>query len=223
MSAFRFEYDRAGFLMVWIDEIQAYVHWLPISKIEYEIFMCDPTNNKFDDRWYKDILDLNERVAVKKATTNNYWNLFLTGIRPDEISDFTNWLSAEGERNYSLPTFDEWMAIYNATKDHEALEDLAPYVNSMPERIKGLHVRVNEILRPLFQKAQRRFTLADQMLLREGTMEWVEVKEQQWGGLGKPAGQFQPSMRHPDSGIAEMPRSPEKNRFHYYGFRLTRK
>lgn len=223
MSAFRFEYDRAGFLMIWVEKIQAYVHWLPISKIEFEVFMCDPINNKFDDLWYRDILELNDRVTVKKANANNYWKLFLTGIRPDEIPEFINWLSIDGEKNYTLPTFDEWINIYETLKGIDALEDLAPYINSLPERARILNSRVDEILRTSFQNGPRSYTLADQMLLREGVMEWVEVKDQQWGGLGKPATRFQPSMRHPDNGIAEMPRSPEMNRFKYYGFRLIRK
>jgi len=40
MSPFTFEFDKTGFPMVRVDEVNAYVHWLPVTKIQFETFYC---------------------------------------------------------------------------------------------------------------------------------------------------------------------------------------
>ncbi|MBK9210258.1 MAG: hypothetical protein IPL71_18990 [Anaerolineales bacterium] len=114
-SAKLFDLDSAGFLMIWVEEIQAYVHWLPVTKIEFEIFLSSASNNKFNDHWYEDILTLNERISPKNLDKRNYHKLFLTGVFPSEVLEFIYWLNENDKHNYySIPTSDEWISTYKA-------------------------------------------------------------------------------------------------------------
>ena len=58
--------DPVGFPMIWIEEIGAFMHWLPVTKIQFEKFVASSSGGFFDDAWYRRILDLNPRVATAK-------------------------------------------------------------------------------------------------------------------------------------------------------------
>jgi hypothetical protein len=107
-----FEYDRAGFPMLWLEDLGAFVHWLPVTKIQCEHFLCDVTDSSFDAAWYDQLLALNPRVSPKEIDERNYWRAIVTGVQPAEAERFARWCG-EG---YSLPTLSEWCDVYAACK-----------------------------------------------------------------------------------------------------------
>jgi hypothetical protein len=223
----KFVLDRAGFPMILVEPKSGsepvYVHWLPITKIQFEIFMCEMPSIDFSDTWYKEILKLNPRISPKNATKKNYWNLFITGLRPAEAEAYANWAIAD-EGELTLPTLDDWNSIYQYLKTQPPLVD--PFVKlKLSERIKLLISKVDSIVENLYKSAKFPYSLADQMLMRYGVMEWVqyESRGQDWAGMGQTDAGLQSMLRNPDSGVPEIPKNIETNRFHYYGFRLVKR
>lgn len=100
--------DPVGFPMVWFEEIGAYVHWIPVTKIQFEYFLCDAPDAYFDAKWYENVLSLNPRVTPRQISTYNYWRALMTAIHPVEAQRFVSWCGD----GYRLPTETEWTALY---------------------------------------------------------------------------------------------------------------
>jgi hypothetical protein len=219
MATLNFEFDKTGFPMVWVAEIGAYIHWLPVTKVQFEYFLCDAPGAQFDEGWYNVILGLNDRISPRRATRTNYWQLFLTGILPSEAERFAEWCGD----SYRILTLDEWKRVYRGLKAMSAVDALIldPKIN---ERTRTIVTKLDEITKAIARATGRPRTLADQMLMRLGVMEWVhyEYRGQRWGGMGQTDSNFQPMMRTPDAETPEMPKEPEQHRLRYYGFRLLR-
>jgi hypothetical protein len=222
MTAFKFELDRTGFPMVWVEAINSYMSWLPITKIQFEYFLCAASDSHFNANWYDNILYLNPRVSPKNIRATNYWNAILTGIMPDEVQRFARWCG-EG---YSIPTLEEWFTAY------KTLKALPPEPPGLIDNVGNLRERTRLVLSNL-ESANRTAlievdydrTLADQMLMRMGVMEWVECRDQRarWGGMGSTASRLHGNLFTPDYGQPSLPTNPDKDRLHYYGFRLIRR
>lgn len=214
------ELDKTGFPMVWIDEIDAYIHWLPVTKVQFEYFLCDFPSPQFNESWYDDILVLNQRVSPKRAKENNYWQLLLTGIRPDEVQLFAEWCGDD----YEIPTLDEWNQAYRSLKTMPSVENIFADIQ-LRERPRTMLMNVDKIIKRIYSRARRQCSQAEQMLMRYGVMEWVrcEYRGQEWGGMGQTSSGFQSMMRTPERGTPEIPRRALENRLHYYGFRLLRR
>jgi hypothetical protein len=221
MALLNFVSDKTGFPMIWAGEIGAYIHWLPVTKVQFEYFLCDAPGAQFDEQWYNSILGLNERVTPKRAARSNYWQLFLTGILPSEAVRFAEWCGDE----YRLPTPEEWKRAYQAFQSISAMDPLVsdPGLN---ERTRTIVIKLDEISKGIARSAinARPRTLTDQMLMRFGVMEWVQYEQhgQRWGGMGQTDSSFQSVMRKPDAD-PETPREPEQHRLRQYGFRLLRR
>jgi formylglycine-generating enzyme required for sulfatase activity len=220
MAPLNFVLDKAGFPMVWVPAIGAYLHWLPVTKVQFEHFLCDPFAAQFDEPWYNMLLGMNERVSPLCANRRNYWQLFITGVTPTEAGQFATWCGHE----YRLPTLDEWNRAYQTLKVAPCTEipDLGAKSN---ERARLIVSEVDAITRDIYQARSRPRTLADQMLMRLGVMEWVryDYRGLPWGGMGQTDPAFQSMLRTPDTGMPEVPRAPKQQRLKYYGFRLLRR
>jgi hypothetical protein len=223
MSPQMFELDPAGFPMMWVQEIEAYVHWMPVTKIQFEYFVCAAPDSRFDARWYEEALDLNPRTTATDLRSGNYWNAFLTGITPSEAQRFASWCGGS-----SIPSLDEWFSAYRALKAKPPLSNLDAAMESL-----GLRDRTRSLLRRLESVGSSvtkeyggyERTLADQMLMRLGVMEWVECSSRRspWGGMGQTHTAFHGSLQTPDHGQPMIPIDPEANRLGYFGLRLVRR
>jgi len=214
-----FEYDRAGFPLLWLEELGTHIHWLPVTKIQGEHFLCEVTDGAFDASWYDQLLALNPRVSPREIDERNYWRVLLTGVQPAEAERFARWCG-EG---YVLPTLDEWCQVYAACKQLPAQDVTWP--GSLPERVRTLLTRMDLAWRRAAARMSGPETLADQMLMRLGAMEWVEdaADGYRWGGMGKLHPDFHGMLFTPDHRRSARPTRPEVDRLSYYGFRLLRR
>jgi hypothetical protein len=216
----QFKADPTGFPMVWVDVIEAYVHWLPVTKIQFETFLCAAPDNHFDEDWYKEVCRMNERLSPGAIRSSNYWRAFLTGITPSEVQRFVRWCG-EG---YNIPTLEQWIEMYRSLKD---LPPEPPeIIKSMPglnTRASLLLTKINEAARAACEAGDYRRGLAEQMLMRLGAMEWVRCRNQrsEWGGMGSTHPDFHGSLFNPDLGQPSIPVNAESKRLHHYGFRLV--
>ena len=214
--------DRAGFPLLWVEETDTYLHWLPVSKVQFEYFLCAATDSRLDDKWYEQILGLNPRITPAGIRVRNYWKSFLTGVLPDEARRFSRWCGEE----YEIPSLEDWFATYKVLRGKEPLD--IRWKEELPN-LKPRALRIIENVEKasisLAKSARRSRSLADQMLMRYGVMEWVELQggRQSWGGMGELVNDFAGLLFHPDNGQPALPRNPEVERVQYFGFRLMRR
>ncbi|MDW8300071.1 MAG: hypothetical protein RML95_12130 [Anaerolineae bacterium] len=224
LTRFRIRLDRAGFPMLWLEPLGFYIHWLPITKIQFEYFLCSAPDARFDEAWYDEILELNPRLSPSQLRRDNYWRAFLTGIKPSEVQHFAQWC---GE-NYEIPTLEDWFEAYKYLKSQAPASD-----SEMQQLLSELrNERARMILKKLetetqhaFRESQIQRTLADQMLMRLGAMEWVHTPNRRtnWGGMGQPHPLFFSMIFTPDNGNPSLPNNPNEDRLYYYGFRLIKR
>lgn len=217
-----FVLDRAGFPMLWIEDIGAYMHWLPVTKIQFETFMCSQPESSFDERWYDEILSLNKRISPTAVTARNYWQSFLTGLTPDEAQRYASWCGDD----FSLPTKDDWYDAYKALQNVPAVQlDFADEMQNISPRARPLLKSLDSSNKNVAKRlniADR--TLALQMFMRYGVLEWVETPNMRstWGGMGEPLRDFHNLVISVDRGQVNNPINLE-NRMFYYGCRLIRR
>jgi hypothetical protein len=220
--------DRSGFPMIWLDSLGGYLHWLPVTKIQFEWFLCDQPSSRFDQAWYESILQLHEcnaRISPRSIQASNFWQALFTGVKPDEAEAFAQWNNDEGQGVYTLPEQAEW---YNAFLELVELPELSPAVFED----LGLSPRSLELVRKL-SDARITFagktgrTLADQMLLRHGIMEWVRCPtpdgKGRWGAFGQPNKTFHSHTYTLDDRQPRFPIKVEDVRLSSHGFRLVRR
>lgn len=209
--------DKTGFPMMWVDNLDAYVHCLPVTKIQFEYFLCDAPSSDFTEEWYDTVLTLNPRVSPRSVNRSNYWRLFLTGIKPSEIETYAEWCGEE----YELLNASDWKSLFQGFIQKPVKPDLYTGLtlgNRQATLLKKLSTAIQDL-------CHDQVTQADQLLYRYGVMEWVRCSNfgQEWGGLGQTVAGFQSSMRTADMDSPEVPRNPHGNRMHYYGFRLLKR
>jgi len=212
-------YDRIGFPMIWIEEIRCHVHWLPVTKIQIEHFLCDVSDIAFDANWYNRILELNPRVSPREINERTYLRAFAAGLNPTEAERFARWCGED----YSLPTATQWFTIYRVLRD---LEMPPPDWSGVTvPRILTLLNRVHEAWNRVSRSRNLPDTRAGHMLMRLGFLEWVEdtATGQRWGGAGLPHPDLHSVLTNPDHGTPTRPLHPETSRLADYGFRLVRR
>jgi hypothetical protein len=222
----RFETDPAGFPMVRVEAIAAWMHWLPVSKLEFECFLRATPDRRFNPAWYDHLLALNPRVAPARIRAESYRNALLTGILPGEAQRFAAWLGEE----FALPTLEEWQRAWAALAALPAERGLPPAldpglgleepVRTLAARIESAHLVVAATARP-----PRPRTVADQMLMRFGVLEWVRQSgpPARWVGIGEPQRPLRGLPRvSPEHGPVA-PDKPEAFRSYLFGFRLIRR
>lgn len=211
--------DRAGFPMIHVEGLDGYLHWLPVTKIQFEAFLCEHPSATFDQQWYDEILSLNPRISPRAVQATNYWQSFITGITPGEAERYADWCGAD----YALLHQKEWIDTYHRLRempprsvaDLTAL-NLAPRIRSLIERLDAV-----------FRAQSPNGSLADQMFLRLGVKEWVVCggpKQSPWGAWGQPNRAFFGSIRDDLEATSPVfPPEVETRRLHAFGFRLIRR
>ncbi len=217
MTTLKFRLDNVNFPMVWVEKIKAYIHWIPVTKIQFEYFLCAVTDSHFNSNWYDEVLSLNPRITPSSVRANNYWNALLSGIKPSEVQRYTRWCGP----GYTIPTLGDWFAAYTF------LKSLPTEPISVIEQLEGMRERTCQLLTHLDAATQTALTeagyertLADQMMMRLGLLEWVEYQRTGWGGMGEVNPRFHGMLFRPDDGKPSTPTNPEADRLKHYGFRL---
>ena len=208
-----FNADAKGGLIVKVASL--WVQWLPVTKVQFERFLCDTGDARFDAKCYAEMLGLNPRVSPRGVTVKNYCQALLTGVLPLEAESVARWAGL----GFRLPTDQEWRSIYAALKAEpfRRLEEEAPLA-ALGERDRELLARI-ETAAAGADGASERY-VADQMLLRGGVFEWVDDAggSQRWGGRGMPRGGFH---RVEDAKPVRF-NEPDTRRLKACGFRLVR-
>jgi hypothetical protein len=219
-----FETDPAGFPMVWVEAIAAWMHWLPVSKLHFERCLQRAPDRPFDAAWYDHLLALNPGVPPARIRPENYRHALLTGILPAEAQRFAAWLGA----GFAVPTLEQWLRAWSSLDSQPAERRLpAALAAGLEEPVRTLVTRMESALAAAATRPRRQRTLADQMLLRRGVLEWAEQPEQpgspaRWVGIGEPPGLARGARVSPDRGPV-VPERPEAFRSYLFGFRLIRK
>lgn len=215
----QFRLDPTGFPMLWCEKIGAYAHWLPVTKIQFEYFLCAAPDAYFDAAWYDQILKLNPRVTPREVAIDNYWCALMTGVRPSEAQRFASWCGD----GYRLPTEVEWTDLFQELRNQPALNEPASgLLESCSGRVRELLQRIDATARHVAQRMRSGPSLGGQMLLRFGAMEWVRVGSppSRWGTKGEPIPAFCGNLAALDRSAEPLTADPESSRFAAAGFRL---
>jgi hypothetical protein len=218
MQKEKFHFDLAGFPFLWVDEVNSYVYFFPVTKIQFETFICQVPDQRFDNRWYSEVTKLNQRISTHLLTKDNYWRLFITGIRPDEIQCYQDWCNRDGYKYY-VPAPKDWKELYQIVKNKEPV-DLDEFALKRDLRFYTLAKKLEEIVLDFCNRNNRAYTLADQMLMTFGVMEWLVIDpvKSRWGAMGEPHPKFYSILGSIDNAIPAT--SPLVDRLHSHGFRL---
>lgn len=224
------EFDRAGFPMIYLDSVKAHLHWLPVTKIQFEYFLFEAGSSGLDQAWLDRLYQLNGRISPRKIGKGNYWRALMTGIAPVEAALYADWCSESDEGSeYRLPKAEQWQKAYEEARDRECL-DWTQWSETdhprIPDRAKTLFRQIRESL-PVGEARK----LADQMLFDGGVLEWVNAESEtkassEWGAYGQTNRSFVVSGMYLTRlfPVRTVPKSPEDQagRAPYYGFRLLR-
>ena len=213
--------DPTAFPMIRVPAIGVYVHCLPVTKVQFEHFLCDANDGHFDARWYEQVLELNPRVTARRVWSGNYWNALLSGILPAEAERFAAWNGP----GYRLLRVAEWRAFYRAMSDlrHPSLWQaglLAPLGDRQRQLIAQLEAAVEEAC----ARCGERCGMVERTLLRYGVVEWVAAGgrgARLWGGLGEPHPTFCGNLFDPAEDEPLDPLDGERQRLASCGFRLA--
>ena len=219
-----FAIDPAGFPMVWVEAIAAWMQWLPLSRLELERYLSAARDRRIDQAWYGRLLAMNLAVAPSRIDSGSYVEALLTRIVPAEAERFAAGLG-EG---FALPTVEQWRRAWSALTALPAERGLPAVfarlgleepVRELLARIESAHLSFVATTRP-----RRQRTLADQMLMRYGVFEWAWRSEPpgRWVGIGEPRPVLGVALGSPDRGPA-VPDRPETFRSYLYGCRLIRR
>lgn len=224
--------DPTGFPLVRVPKMDFFIAWLPVTKIQFEAFLCD--TNLFDAKWYKDMLDtFTPRVSPGVMRLGDYWNIFMTGITPEEAARFANWMG----RDYRLPTSQEWkdalghLAKYPADPGHP--EALTTYQDSTTQqRINERAALICRNLERITEQDSHQLSgtegrrLCDQMMMRLGVVEYVYENSQMnsYAGWGQPNRRFIGGASNPlrDTRPTQLVNRTQGTRMKHFGFRLIR-
>ncbi len=212
----KIKFDSMGFPMVWFSAVGGYVHWLPLTKIQVEYFLSVTNEASFDETWYNRLISLNPRISPGQARASNYGQLFATGILPREGYRVAMWCG----RSYDLMTAQEWLEVFQEASSQTPLADTRALIASdqTSERAKTL---IEAVERATNGQNNNKRTLAQQMLLQGGTMEYVyETSDRTtFAGLGEAQRELMSSFRRPDT-LEPLRNNTEGTRMRHYGLRL---
>lgn len=213
--------DPTGFPQIWVSEIGLYVHGLPVTKMQFEHFLCDATDGHFDSRWYDEILSLNPRVSARRIWSGNYWNVFLSGILPAEAERFAAWCGP----GYRLLSTSEWHHLYRALENQSTatLREPSLLANLAPHH-RELIAQVERAVEDACTQSGYQCRLVERTLMRLGLIEWTSLEGPNpnlWAGLGEPHPSFCGNLFLPAQQDLIQPADAETHRLASFGFRLA--
>ncbi len=204
----RWKVDRAGYPLVYIPPLEAYIHLFPVAKPQYEQFLADARPKGCGDNWYLDLLKLNPRLSPAADSLVDYERLIITGVLPDDVRAYVHWQGPE----YDLPTPNQWREAFQWMEAQDASVQPA----NLP--LDAVAYRLwNGLLDELQPK-----TLLDLSLMRNGVVEWVSGPGGAWLGMGQPRESFFPNFH---DALYDKPFEPTSltRRSRLFGFRLMRR
>lgn len=206
--AYSWRVDRAGYPLIFVEPLGAYVQLFPVAKPQFEKFIASGSQRVFGDEWYEDVLALNRRASYRDPEPRERAHLFMTGVTPDEALAFCRWTG----RAYSLLTAKEWRTCYEWFGSQPAPS--APPESDVPlaQDARGLW----ELVETQWLDPRRPASLRELSLMSGGILEWVSEPPGRYHGVGEPAGlkmqrSFDQPMRPPGTG---------PQRHSHLGFRL---
>lgn len=207
--------DRTGFPMLRLENGN-YIHALPVTKVQLELFLCDARDGHFPRAWYEDLLPLCPRETARRLHRDNYWQAFATAILPGEAERMAAW-SGEG---YRLPTASEWIHAYSELRAR-SVADLVALLRSagLGERARELLERLEHCLRATGVPVRGELLTA----MRYGVFEWVSLEGERpgrWAALGEPNPGLHGNLLAPEKGELVLARKAETERHPAFGFRL---
>jgi hypothetical protein len=174
--------DRAGFPLVKVEPLDAYVHLFPLTKPQFEQFLCEAPAPARGDAWYEDLLRINPRLSPSASSLDDYERLFITGLIPDELLAYLQWHG----QGYQLLSIEQWQVAYRwlSTQD----------VSVLPAELER---ELSPVARCLWDGLRMHLcprTLLDLALLHDNLIEWVVGPGGNWFGMGHPRDRFFPSI-----------------------------
>jgi hypothetical protein len=208
--------DPVGFPLLEV-EPDFYLHWLPVTKIQFEYFLCDTYDRSFDIKWYEEVLGFNPRVTPAKISPANYWNAFLSAVLPAEAQRFAFWCGD----GFRLPSAEEWARAYRILSSQPAMDlESSGVLSDVPLRLRELMLRTEDAVSETARRLGYVRRLADQLLMRLGFLEWVGAEER-WGAMGEPFPGLCGNLCEPETGEPVYPNRPDTVRLPCLGFRLV--
>lgn len=181
--------DRAGFPMVWIPPLRAFVHLFPILKTQFESFLGQTDLPEFGDESYQKLLSYNPRLPISAPTFEEYEHLCLTGLLPEDLTHFAAW---EGPAFRNL-TPEEWQITATWMEQQGLSVPPAEVEAAMALAARRIWIGLLATRQPQ--------TLHDLALLNNGVVEWTIEADGAPKGMGRPRQRFQP-------GFAQLPWIP---------------
>ncbi len=208
------ELDPYGFPMVWTESVQASVHWLPLTKLQFERFMCRHPQRRFHDGWYQDVCGLNKRVSPQQVGPGNYWCAFASGLLPSEGQAFQRSCGDD----YFLPSIDEWRRACDEWKAKPPMPENWFQELGLTELVSTLFRRLHRVAADPTLRGEE--SQAKQMFFEQGVVEWVRNDDpaQPWVGQGRPNKAFNSRMSNPVIVL-----NSETARLKDFGVRLMRR
>jgi len=204
---YRWQLDRSGYPMVYIEPAKAFFHLFPLTKPQFEHFLAESRLPGYGDAWYSGLLaNLTPRLSPCLPVPAEYEQLFITGLLPEDVLTYLDW-HGEGMR---LPTVGEWQTAWRWLADQEATVPSYELERDLAATARHLWSGLLLRLQPT--------SLLDLSLMRGGLIEWVQEPEGNWMGMGKPrkAHPFHDPLRDP-------PLQPagDLRRSRWFGLRLV--
>lgn len=201
--------DGAGFPLVYVPPIRAYVHLFPVTKLQFEHFLAEARLSGYGDSWYIELLKLNPRLSPTASNCSDYEQLLVTGLLPDEVNAYLRWHG----RGFKLLTVEQWRETFQWLEKQsfsvlpaELDVDLAPLARRLWEDL-------------LVERCPN--NLLDFSLMRGGVIEWVRESAGASLGMGQPRESFRPGFH---DALRDAPFTPPSlvRRSKFFGFRLMR-
>lgn len=209
--------DPFGIPMLPVPGCNLFVATLPMTKLQFETYLCDVLDKELDSSWYKSVLNKNPRIPTQSLSPLNYWKAFLTGVSIRHATRFARWCGP----GYRLPTVGEWQVIFDALSTREL--DLPEWATESLFRRRRFH----RLYQALTGIAQIRVhfghpnTLAAGTWMEGGVLEWVRSTGQVGPNeaCGLPDPRFFAVLKEPATPVA-VAKSDERADFPF-GFRLV--
>ncbi len=199
--ALNFILDPLGFPMVKLEKTGFYIHLLPVTRYQFERFICRSGIKGYGDSWYEIVESLNHRISPVKIDHTNYEGAFISGITPMEAMDFICFLG----KDFDLPTVEEWREAY-----HYFGKEIGSG-NEFPVSLsEGIAAKVMKSITKLPGG------FFDKTLMNNCLVEWVRMGKE-YAGLGSPRPAFHENVYNPESDIWKP--FNISNRMHFFGFR----